>query len=194
MSGRQTADDGGNDPLGIGLPVRRLTIPEEGARVQLEPTAREGFDRLVAWLRQRERPEGGIRVLFYGPRGSGKTLAAALLGQAAGLPAYRIDLAAIISKYIGETEKNLARLLDQAGQEDWILFCDETDALLDQPSAVDDGGERRGRRSVSNLWRRIENYPGLVILASHRDADPDETLSQRVRWVIHFSVPKPAPG
>lgn len=192
MPTRPSAEVGGNDPQGTGLPVRRLTTTEDRDHLQLAPAARQGLDRLVAWLRQPDRPERGIRALFCGPRGSGKTLAAALLGKATGVSAYRIDLAAIISKYIGETEKNLDRWLDQAGREGSILFFDEADALSSGGAAADAGGDHV-RRAVSDLWQRIEDSPGVVILASHCDADPDETLSRRVRWVVHFPAPRPAP-
>ncbi|MBK8558158.1 MAG: ATP-binding protein [Lewinellaceae bacterium] len=131
----------------------------------------------------------GFRALFYGPEGTGKTLAASLLGQATARKVYRVDLSVGISKYIGETEKNLATVFDRAQKNNWILFFDEADALFGKRTVVKDAHDRYANQEVAYLLQRVEDYPGVVIFASNLKANIDEAFSRRFQSMIHFSMP-----
>ena len=131
----------------------------------------------------------GFRVMFYGTPGTGKTLTASLLGKYTKRDVYRIDLSMIISKYIGETEKNLASLFDKAADKDWILFFDEADAVFGKRTNVRDAHDKYANQEVSYLLQRIENHPGLVILASNFKTNIDAAFTRRFQSIIEFEVP-----
>jgi hypothetical protein len=133
----------------------------------------------------------GYRSLFYGPPGTGKTLTACLIGKSVGLDVYRIDLSMIVSKYIGETEKNLASVFDQAQNKNWILFFDEADALFGKRTQSNSSNDRYANQEVSYLLQRIEDFPGVVILASNLKTNIDEAFARRFQSIIHFPVPDP---
>jgi len=141
-------------------------------------------------MRKKLRP--GMRSLFYGPPGTGKTLTASLLGQVTGHEVYKVDLAIVISKYIGETEKNLATLFDKAEHKNWILFFDEADSLFGKRTQVRDSHDRYANQEVSFLLQRIETFDGLVILASNLANNVDEAFSRRFEQIIHFPMPRKA--
>lgn len=132
----------------------------------------------------------GYRALFYGPPGTGKTLTATLLGKQTEKDVFRIDLSRIISKYIGETEKNLSRLFERAENKDWILFFDEADALFGKRTDIRDAHDKYANQEVAYLLQRIENYNGLVILASNQRANIDEAFVRRFQAIIHFPLPR----
>ncbi len=134
----------------------------------------------------------GLRVLFYGPPGTGKTFTATLLGKITGHEVYKVDLSMVVSKYIGETEKNLATLFDKAEHKNWILFFDEADALFGKRTQVRDAHDRYANQEVSFLLQRIETYDGLIILASNLANNVDEAFARRFEQVVHF--PKPRKG
>ncbi|GGY13893.1 ATP-binding protein [Paludibacterium paludis] len=134
----------------------------------------------------------GYRCLFYGPPGTGKTLTATLLGQSAGLDVYRVDLSMVVSKYIGETEKNLARVFDQAQNRRWILFFDEADALFGKRTATTNSNDRHANQEVAYLLQRVEDFPGMVILASNLRGNIDEAFSRRFQAMIYFPIPDAA--
>lgn len=131
----------------------------------------------------------GFRALFYGPPGTGKTMTATLLGKYTGKPVFRIDLSTVVSKYIGETEKNLSRLFDQAHARDWILFFDEADALFGKRTGVKDAHDRFANQEVSYLLQKVEQFDGLVILASNLKSNIDEAFLRRFNAVISFDFP-----
>ncbi len=131
----------------------------------------------------------GFRVMFYGAPGTGKTLTASLLGKYTKRDVYRIDLSMVISKYIGETEKNLSSLFDKAADKDWILFFDEADAIFGKRTNVRDAHDKYANQEVSYLLQRIENHPGLVILASNFKANIDTAFTRRFQSIIEFEVP-----
>jgi SpoVK/Ycf46/Vps4 family AAA+-type ATPase len=134
----------------------------------------------------------GYRALFYGPPGTGKTLTAALLGQQAGLDVYRIDLSMVVSKYIGETEKNLAGVFDQASHRNWILFFDEADALFGARTAATTSNDRFANQEVAYLLQRIEDCPCLVILATNLRGNIDDAFSRRFQSLVGFTRPDAA--
>jgi len=132
----------------------------------------------------------GYKTLFHGPPGTGKTLTAALLGQKTGNDVFRIDLSKVVSKYIGETEKNLAKIFDRAESKSWILFFDEADALFGKRTSINDAHDRYANQEVSYLLQRIEDYDGLVILASNFKSNLDDAFMRRFQSMIHFPIPK----
>ncbi len=131
----------------------------------------------------------GYKSLFYGPPGTGKTTTAALLGKKTKKDVYRIDLSQMVSKYIGETEKNLAKLFDRAENKEWILFFDEADALFGKRTSTRDAHDRFANQQVSYLLQRIEDYDGLVILATNLKGNIDEAFMRRFQSIIHFPMP-----
>lgn len=133
--------------------------------------------------------KAGYRTLFYGPPGTGKTLAATLLGKKNQMDVYRIDLSMIVSKYIGETEKNLARVFDLAENRNWILFFDEADALFGKRTSTNTSNDRHANQEVAYLLQRIEDFPGMVILATNLRSNIDEAFSRRFQSMIYFPMP-----
>lgn len=131
----------------------------------------------------------GYRALFYGPPGTGKTLTASLLGKSLGLDVYRIDLSSVISKYIGETEKNLELIFSQAENRQWILFFDEADALFGKRTETNSSNDRHANQEVAYLLQRIETFPGVVILATNLRANIDDAFSRRFQSITYFPMP-----
>lgn len=131
----------------------------------------------------------GYRSLFYGPPGTGKTLTATLIGASAGVDVYRIDLSMVVSKFIGETEKNLASVFDQAEHKNWILFFDEADALFGKRTQTSSSNDRYANQEISYLLQRVEDFPGVVILATNLKANIDEAFARRFQSVVYFPMP-----
>ena len=131
----------------------------------------------------------GISVLFAGDSGTGKTMAAEGLANKLQLDLYRIDLSAVVSKYIGETEKNLRRLFDAAEDGGAILFFDEADALFGKRSEVKDSHDRYANIEVNYLLQRIEAYRGLAILATNMKSALDQAFLRRLRFIVNFPYP-----
>jgi ATPase family associated with various cellular activities (AAA) len=135
---------------------------------------------------------GGSVALFRGPPGTGKTVAASVVANAIGLPLYRVDLAGMVSKYIGETEKNLERLFTAAAASDVVLFFDEADALFGKRSEVSDAHDRYANIETSYLLQRIESQDGAVILATNLQDNLDTAFLRRIDIVVDFPAPGPA--
>jgi hypothetical protein len=131
----------------------------------------------------------GIAALFAGPSGTGKTMAAEVLAQNLQLDLYRIDLASVISKYIGETEKNLRKVFDAAEESGAILFFDEADALFGKRSEVRDSHDRYANIEINYLLQRMEDYRGLAILATNRKSSLDTAFLRRLRFLLDFPFP-----
>src|SRR5262245_54924938 len=140
------------------------------------------------WMLAR-RLKPGFRSLFYGSPGTGKTLTACLLGKATSLSVYRIDLSKLVSKYIGETEKNLASLFDHAQHQDWILFFDEADSLFGNRTESRNANDHAANTQISYLLQRIDDCPGVVILATNVRSHLDEAFARRFQSIIHFQIP-----
>jgi hypothetical protein len=133
----------------------------------------------------------GVRALFVGPSGTGKTLAAGWLATELGMPLYRVDLASVTSKYIGETEKNLAQLLARAEQSEVILLFDEADSLFGKRTDVKDANDRFANAQTNYLLQRIETYDGITLLTSNSRARFDAAFSRRLDFIIEFPLPGP---
>lgn len=131
----------------------------------------------------------GYRALFYGPPGTGKSMAASLLGKSTGREVYRVDLSNVVSKYIGETEKNLARLFNIAENKSWILFFDEADALFSKRSNTNSSNDVFANQQVAYLLQRIEDFNGLTILASNFKDNMDEAFLRRFQSLVYFKKP-----
>jgi hypothetical protein len=131
----------------------------------------------------------GLKVLFSGASGTGKTMTAGVIARDLGLDLYKIDLSGIVSKYIGETEKNLDRIFCAAQCSNAILFFDEADALFGKRSEVKDAHDRYANIEVAYLLQKIEEYAGIVILASNLSKNIDEAFSRRMHYVVEFPLP-----
>ncbi len=186
-------------PFSSEFPAQRLTTLYEWQDLVLPPVVREDLEDIVGWARYEQvmmgewglekRLKPGFRSLFFGPPGTGKTLSAALLSKQIGCAAYRIDLSKVVSKYIGETEKNLASLFDHAEQQDWILFFDEADSLFGKRTESRSANDRAANQQISYLLQRIEDFPGVVILATNQRSHLDEAFARRFQSMIYFPVP-----
>jgi AAA+ superfamily predicted ATPase len=142
------------------------------------------------WGFAEKSPRGqGISVLFAGESGTGKTMAGEVLARELGLDLYRIDLSAVVSKYIGETEKNLRRVFDAAEDSGSILLFDEADALFGKRSEVKDSHDRYANIEVSYLLQSMEAYRGLAVLTTNRYAALDSAFHRRLRFVVQFPFP-----
>lgn len=131
----------------------------------------------------------GINALFAGESGTGKTMAAEVIANALRLNLYRIDLSTVVSKYIGETEKNLRRLFDAAEDGGAVLFFDEADALFGKRSEVKDSHDRYANIEINYLLQRIESYCGLAILATNMKSALDQAFLRRLRFIVNFPFP-----
>ena len=140
-------------------------------------------------FRERMNRGLGISVLFAGESGTGKTMAAEVIANELALMLYRIDLSAVVSKYIGETEKNLRKLFDAAEDGGAILFFDEADALFGKRSEVRDSHDRYANIEVNYLLQRIESYQGLAILATNMKSALDGAFLRRLRFIVNFPYP-----
>lgn len=131
----------------------------------------------------------GVTILFAGPPGTGKTMAAQVIAGELGLDLYKIDLSTVVSKYIGETEKNLGRIFDEAATSNAILFFDEADAIFGKRGEVKDSHDRYANIEVSYLLQRMESYDGVTILATNLRANMDEAFTRRLHFAIDFPFP-----
>lgn len=182
------------------FPAQLLTTKMNWEDLVLNQNTLHQLSEIETWLAYNEKLmndwemdaklKPGYKVLFHGPPGTGKTLTAALLGKKMGIDVYRIDLSRIVSKFIGETEKNLAKVFDKAEHKGWILFFDEADALFGKRSSVSDAHDRYANQEVSYLLQRIEDYNGLVILASNLKNNLDDAFMRRFQSCISFQVPR----
>lgn len=131
----------------------------------------------------------GFRGLFYGESGTGKTLTTKLLGKELNMDIYRIDLSKIVSKYIGETEKNLHTIFEMAKFRDWILFFDEGDALFGKRSETKSSNDRHANQETAYLLQKIEEHPGVLILATNIRANLDKAFLRRFQAEVYFGIP-----
>jgi SpoVK/Ycf46/Vps4 family AAA+-type ATPase len=145
---------------------------------------------LSEWGFGRKLSQGkGINALFAGPAGTGKTMAAEIIAGELQLGLYKIDLSGVVSKYIGETEKNLDRIFTAAEHSNAILFFDEADALFGRRSEVRDAHDRYANIEISYLLQRMEQHEGVTILATNLRQNLDESFTRRLAFTIHFPFP-----
>jgi ATPase family associated with various cellular activities (AAA)/Winged helix domain, variant len=187
----------------LGELAARLTPRYKWSDLVLPDRQRETLGSISAYLRHRDRVltewgyektvarTQGLKVLFAGESGTGKTMAAEVLAGELGLELFRVDLATIVSKYIGETEKNLDRIFEAAIGSNAILFFDEADALFGKRSDVSDAHDRYANIEVAYLLQKMEGYPGAVILATNFRQNIDDAFVRRLDFVIDFPFPEP---
>ncbi len=181
------------------FPAQLITTQLEWEDIVLSKNTAEYLQEIRDWIAQGDiimndlglgkilKP--GYRSLFYGPPGTGKTMTAALLGKSTNKQVYKIDLSMVVSKYIGETEKNLAKVFDQAAKRDWILFFDEADSLFGKRTQMNSANDRYGNQEIGYLLQRIEDFPGIVILASNLKENIDEAFTRRFQSMVAFNMP-----
>jgi SpoVK/Ycf46/Vps4 family AAA+-type ATPase len=184
------ASDSNDEPQISPPSIEDLVIPDE---------LMDQISELKGWLKyngelmekfgMKYKLKKGYRTLFYGPPGTGKTFTAQILGNELNKEVYKIDLSMIVSKYIGETEKNLELLFARAEDKDWILFFDEADALFGKRTNVRDAHDKYANQEVSYLLQRIEDYNGLVILATNMKNNIDEAFIRRFNSLLKFPFP-----
>ena len=210
---RGRADPQPQDALAAGREVSRRSLGDLALRLTATWTWEDlvlperdlaALRTIVGFVRHRDRVlddwgfgalagrSGGLVALFAGASGTGKTMAAQVIANDLGLEAYRVDLAGIVSKYIGETEKNLDRLFRMAEHANAVLVFDEADALFGKRSAVSDARDRYANLEVAYLLQRVETYPGVVILTTNLRQDVDQAFLRRIDIAIDFPVPGPA--
>lgn len=131
----------------------------------------------------------GLCALFYGPPGTGKTMAVQVIARELGLDLYRVDLSRMVSKYIGETEKNISALFEKAGRINGILFFDEADSFFSRRSEVKDANDRNANAEVSYLLQRLEEYEGITILATNLKENIDDAFKRRIQFMVNFCLP-----
>lgn len=181
------------------FPAQLLQTAQEWSDLVLPPHVLGRIEEIKTWVEKsstlmeewgmKRVLKPGYRALFHGPPGTGKTLTASLLGRYTEKDVFRVDLSAVVSKYIGETEKNLSQLFDKAQNKNWILFFDEADALFGKRTGIKDAHDRYANQEVSYLLQRVEEFPGLIILASNLKSNLDEAFLRRFNTIIHFPMP-----
>lgn len=181
------------------FPAKELTTRLSMDDLIVSGQLKEDLSHILTWIKYRNEINenealkrnfrAGYRALFYGPPGTGKSLTAALLGKLTQHPVYRIDLSRIVSKYIGETEKNLSRLLDSAENKNWILFFDEADALFSKRTEINDSKDKYANQGTAYLLQRLEEYDGLVILATNLRPNIDKAFVRRFQSILYFNLP-----
>lgn len=187
--------------FGANFPAMQIETSLSWDDVVLPASTRKQVDEISTWIQHGEtlmddwgmaaklRP--GYRTLFYGPPGTGKTMTACLIGKATGREVYKVDLSLVMSKFIGETEKNLGKVFDQAEHKGWILFFDEADALFGKRSETKDAHDRYANQEVAFLLQRIETFDGIAVLASNLRNNVDDAFARRFESVIYFPMPRP---
>ena len=162
----------------------RLKEFEQQARLRWSVYEDWGFGRLCPLGR-------GITALFAGPSGTGKTMSAQVIARSLGLDLYRVDLASVVNKYIGETEKKLRQVFDLCDRASVLLFFDEADALFGQRTQVKDAHDRFANIEIDYLLQRMEQFDGVAVLATNRSNDLDPAFLRRLRFSIDFLLPGP---
>ncbi|RYY57281.1 MAG: AAA family ATPase [Chitinophagaceae bacterium] len=181
------------------FPAKKITSELRPDDIVMSREVKRHFRNLEEWINHNDtlmsdwdmdkRLRQGYRALFYGPPGTGKTLTATILGNQTGKEVYKIDLAMLVSKYIGETEKNLELLFARAEDKDWILFFDEADAIFGKRTSVRDAHDKYANQEVSYLLQRIEDYNGMVILATNMKNNIDDAFIRRFNDIVRFTMP-----
>ncbi|SMF27781.1 AAA+-type ATPase, SpoVK/Ycf46/Vps4 family [Alteromonadaceae bacterium Bs31] len=196
-----TSRDGKGDSLGS--LVQQITEPVSDEGLVLDASLRKQLNSLRMRCANREnlddklgisirqRYHRGVKALMVGPSGTGKTLSASWLAAHLNLPLYRVDSASVVSKYIGETEKNLAKLLNKAESGDVVLLFDEADSLFAKRTEVKDSSDRFANSQTNYLLQRLETYKGIVLLTSNSRARIDQAFLRRLDHIIEFTQPGP---
>jgi hypothetical protein len=196
-----TAGEHRRPAFGAHFPAQRVETQLDWGDLVLHPATRQGLSQIESWIahgdalmhdwRMASKLRPGYRSLFYGPPGTGKTMTACLLGKSTGRDVYRVDLSMVVSKFVGETEKNLASVFNRAEGRKWILLFDEADALFGKRSETRDAHDRYANQEIAFLLQRIESFDGIAILASNLRDNIDDAFARRFESVIYFPIPRP---
>ncbi len=175
--------------------IKHIETPLNWSDLILDQYAFTEVMKISSWLKEwclNKKLNPGIRSLFYGRPGTGKTLTATLISKSVGLDLYRVDLSMAISKYIGETEVNLKNIFDQAKKNKCILFFDETDILFESHSQINNSNNPHSNNVMANLIQKCEEYAGPVVFSANLKPNPDSLFIQNVQSVIYFPIPDAA--
>ncbi len=184
--------------------ARKINPRRKWQDIVLPPAVKEQLGEICAFVRHKETVYSewgfdkklsigkGLNILFAGPSGTGKTLAAEIIAGEVGLDLYKIDLSGIVSKYIGETEKNLKKIFGEAETGNSILFFDEADALFGKRSEVKDSHDRYANIEVNYLLQQMEEHEGIIILASNYKKNLDDAFLRRLQFAVEFPIPDEA--
>jgi SpoVK/Ycf46/Vps4 family AAA+-type ATPase len=184
--------------------ARKINPRRKWQDIVLAPAVKEQLEEICAFVRHKETVFSewgfdtklslgkGLNILFAGPSGTGKTLAAEIIAGEVGLDLYKIDLSSIVSKYIGETEKNLKKIFGEAETCNAILFFDEADALFGKRSEVNDSHDRYANIEVNYLLQQMEEHEGTIILASNYKKNLDDAFIRRLQFAVEFPIPNEA--
>lgn len=168
-------------------------IVEEGVKKRLHYICGQAKYRSTVgsdWGFFEKMPYGkGLCALFYGPPGTGKTMAVQVIARELGLDLYRVDLSQMVSKYIGETEKNISGLFEKAAHMNVILFFDEADAFFSRRSEVKDAHDKNANNEVAHLLQKLEEYEGITVLATNLKDYIDDAFIRRITFMVHFRLP-----
>lgn len=183
-----------------GFPAVKMETNQQWSDLVLHQSTRAQIDEIMSWMLHgntllddwgmKHKFRSGYRCLFYGPPGTGKTMTACLLGKTTGREVYKVDLSMVISKWVGETEKNLGRVFDKAQSKDWILFFDEADALFGKRTDISSSHDKYANQEVAYLLQRIEQFDGITILATNLKDNLDEAFTRRFESLVYFPQPK----
>jgi len=183
--------------FGRAFPATWVTTGLDWEHLVLDTRTRESIEEIMRWVEHGKSLINSNSMfnvsypcLFYGPPGTGKSLTAKLIGKKYNKDVFRVDLSMVVSKYIGETEKNLAHLFDRAHDKDWILFFDEADALFSKRTSVGSAQDKWANLEVSYLLQRMEEHKGLTILATNLKDNIDSAMTRRFQSIIYFPSPK----
>lgn len=183
-----------------GFPAKEVYTPLEWEDLVVNSAIQDQIHQMRLWVKHYETLREscgmgkhllpGYRALFYGPSGTGKTLTAALLGKEFGREVYRVDLSQVVSKYIGETEKNMENIFTQAENKNSILIFDEADALFGKRTQTRSSNDRYANQEVSYLLQRVESFNGLIILTTNFKNNIDDAFLRRFNCLIQYSKPE----
>lgn len=181
------------------FPAKLISTQLSWEDLVLAPEVREEISNLQTWLDRganamhewglEKHIKPGYRALFYGPAGTGKTLTTTLIGATVCMDVYRVDLSMLVSKYSEDTEKNLAAIFDQAANKNWILFFDDTEALFGRRPQGNSSNQRHTHHEAAYLLQRIEDFPGVLILACNLRGNIDEAFARHFQCTVHFPMP-----
>lgn len=185
--------------IGFDVRAKRIGTSLGWDDLVVSDTLKEGIEQIRDYLRHGKKLynefdfgkkiKPGFKVLFHGPSGTGKTLVAQLIGKSHQLDVYKVDLSSVTSKYIGETEKNLAKIFDLAEKNNWILFFDEADALFGKRTNIRDAHDKYANQEVAYLLQRIEDFDGVVILSIEQSKVLDDAFLRRFQLILDFEIP-----
>lgn len=172
--------------------ITKLNLTEKSTGLSIKDHA-AGIEKVKEWFKSStahgntaKKLGSGYKALFFGPPGTGKTIAAERMAKEIGADLYRIDLSMVVSKYIGETEKNISRIFDSAQNKNWVLFFDEADTLFGRRTDVKNSHDKYANQEIAYLLQRMEDYDGLMILATNLKSNIDKAFTRRFNLVVEF--------